>query len=920
MVNTTQIQPDSGRVLLRDGTAATLTVAAPEDVQGLDSFFQNLATESGLHRYLSKPIPDSGLAQALCAASNSEQQWTLLVKRHLEGAERIVAVGSYESRGDGAAEISVGVDDRLLGMGLGTILLERLAAVAIQNGFRRFQAIAETDNHRMIEVLRRSGFPVRERMEAGMVEIDFDVTRNESNILLSEMRDRLSAAASIRPFFRPNAVAIAGASRDASSIGYRIVDEFLRAGFRGPVYAVNPNAPEVHSIKTHASVRDVPGPVDLVIIAVPRDAVFGVVDDCAAHGVRALVVITAGFSEAGAEGRELQEQLLQKVRGYGMRMIGPNCMGLLNTDPAVRLNASFSPVFPAPGNLAMSSQSGALGLAVLALAAERQLGFSTFISVGNKADVSGNDLLQYWETDLHTGVILLYLESFGNPRRFARIARRVGRSKPIVAMKAGRSSSGRRAAGSHTAALAANDVAVDALFRQTGVIRAETIDGMFDIASVLGSQPLPQSRRVAIVTNAGGPGILCADACEAGGLSIAELSEAVRNKLRTFLPAAASVTNPVDMVASAGPESYRQTIATVLASPDIDSLIVIYIPVDRGDTKPFADAIRTGVEEGRAVGGEGKPVLACLMTRAMRQEPLKTRDEVIPVYSFPEAPAMALSKCAAYAEWKLEPPGVIRGFVDTDVKAARYIVREALRQRGNGWLNPGEIRAVLKAFGIPQPSGAFARTADEAVQIAERVGFPVAVKLISPAIVHKSEVGGIRLNVSSEEEVRQAFDQMQAASLKASSIPAEGVLVQRMIKGGIELMSGITNDPLFGPLLAFGMGGVNVEIVNDVQFRVTPLTDIDVRQMVRGIRGFRLLKGYRGHPPADVDAVEEVLLRLSRLAEEIPEIAEMDVNPLIALAPGQGCSAVDARIRVAGNFGANPSPKGRGWPEGPGEG
>jgi len=892
--------PDSGRVILRDGSVATISNAASSDVPALEAFFRKLFSDSGMRRFLSKDIPDLHLVEVLCGSSSPEERWTFLVKRYLEGLERIVAVGSYESREEGTAEISVGVDDRLLGMGLGTHLLERLAAIAIQNGFRRFQAIAEKENHRMIEVFRRSGFPIRERMEAGMVEIDFDVTRTESSILLSEMRDRLSAAASIRPFFKPNAVVIAGASRDPSSIGYRILDEFLRAGFKGPVHVVNPNAAEIHSVKTYASIRDIPGRVDLAIIAVPRDAVLGVVDDCATRGVRALVVITAGFAEAGVPGRELQEELLRKVRGYGMRMVGPNCLGLLNADPEVRLNASFSPVFPAAGNLAMSSQSGALGLAVLALAAERQLGFSTFISVGNKADVSGNDLMQYWEGDRHTGVILLYLESFGNPRRFARIARRVGRSKPIVAMKAGRTRSGRRAAGSHTAALAANDVAVDALFRQTGVIRAETIDGMFDIASVLGSQPLPTSRRVAIVTNAGGPGILCADACEAGGLSVFEFSEAVRNKLQSFLPSAASVANPVDMVASAGPDSYRQTIATVLASPDVDSLIVIYIPVDRGNTHPFSDAIRAGIEEGRASGGEGKPVLACLMTSAMRQEPLKTRDEVIPVYSFPEAPAMALSRCAAYAEWRAEPAGTVPGFVDTDAKAARYIVREALRQRGNGWLNPEEIRAVLKAYGIPQPAGALARTSDEAVQIAERVGFPVAVKLVSSTIVHKTEAGGIRLNVTTAEEVRQAFDQMLKASQKASSSPAEGVLVQRMIKGGIELMSGITNDPLFGPLLAFGIGGVNVEIVNDVQFRVSPLTDIDARNMVRDIRGFRLLKGYRGHPPADVSAIEEVLLRLSRMAEDIPELAEMDLNPLIALPPGQGCSAVDARIRVAG--------------------
>jgi len=890
--------PDSGRVVLRDGSVATMSVAGPDDQHDMEECFQRLSSGSGMSRFLSMAIPDPLLVQKLCGPSNPEERSTLLVKRYLDGSERIVAVGSYESRGTETAELSVGVDDRLLGMGLGTHLLERLAAIAIQNGFRRFQSTAAPDNHRMIEVFRRSGFPVRERMEAGMVEIDFDVTRSESNTLLSEMRDRLSAAASIRPFFRPNAVAIAGASRDPSSIGYRILDELLRAGFNGPVYAVNPNAPEVHSIKTYASIHDLPGPLDLAIIAVPRDSVLSVVDDCATRGVRALVVITAGFSEAGEAGRELQAELLRKVRGYGMRMIGPNCMGLLNADPDVRLNASFSPVFPAAGNLAMSSQSGALGLAVLAQAAERQLGFSSFISVGNKADVSGNDLMQYWETDRHTGVILLYLESFGNPRRFARIARRVGRTKPIVAMKAGRSRSGRRAAGSHTAALAANDVAVEALFRQTGVIRAETIDGLFDIASALGSQPLPQSRRVAIVTNAGGPGILCADACEAGGLSISEFSETTQKNLRTFLPSTASVGNPVDMVASAGPDSYRQTIRTVLSASDVDSLIVIYIPVDRGDTHSYAEAIRAGVEEGRAAGGEGKPVLACLMTSAMRQEPLRTRNEVIPVFSFPEAPAMALSKCAAYAEWKLEPPGALPSFVDTDAKAARYIVHEALRQRGSGWLNPDETRAVLKAYGIPQASGAMARSADEAVRVAERVGYPVAMKVVSSTIVHKSEVGGIRLNISSEEEVRNSYDLIQAAALKSSSSPAEGVLVQKMLSGGIELIAGITNDPLFGPLLAFGLGGVNVEILNDVQFRVSPLTDSDARQMVREIRGFRILKGYRGHAPADIAAVEEILLRLSHLAEEIPELAEMDLNPLIAMPPGQGCFAVDARIRV----------------------
>src|SRR5207249_6390606 len=362
--------------------------------------------------------------------------------------------------------------------------------------------------------------------------------------------------------------------------------------FQGPVYPVNPKTKVVGSMHAYPSVTALPEPVDLAIVAVPRDAVLRVIDECAERGVKAVVVITAGFAETDDTGRALQKQLLEKVRGHGMRMIGPNCMGLLNTEAEIQLNASFSPVFPPPGRIAMSSQSGALGLAILALATERQLGVSTFVSVGNKADVSGNDLLQYWEVDDNTDVILLYLESFGNPRRFARIARRVSRTKPIIAVKAGRTIAGRRAAGSHTAALAANDVAVDALFRQTGVIRAETLHEMFDIAAALENQPLLQGRRVAIVTNAGGPGILCTDACEAGGLVVPELSEKTRTELRKFLPAAASLSNPVDMIASARAESYRKTIETVLQSPDIDAIIVIYIPIDRNESDAIAQAIR----------------------------------------------------------------------------------------------------------------------------------------------------------------------------------------------------------------------------------------------------------------------------------------------------------------------------------------
>jgi acyl-CoA synthetase (NDP forming) len=538
----------------------------------------------------------------------------------------------------------------------------------------------------------------------------------------------------------------------------------------------------------------------------------------------------------------------------------------------------------------MSSQSGALGLAILALAAQRQLGISSFVSVGNKADVSGNDLLQYWEVDDDTHVILLYLESFGNPRRFARIARRVSRTKPIIAVKAGRTLAGRRAAGSHTAALAANDVAVDALFRQTGVIRAETLDEMFDIAATLENQPLPQGRRIAIVTNAGGPAILCTDACEAGGLTVPELTEQTQARLRAFLPATASVSNPVDMIASAGADCYGKAIETLLPADDVDALVVIYIPVDRSGSEAFIQAIKDGVAAARAAGATAKPVIACLMSgdgaRVVHAE-----HETIPSYLFPESAAKVLAKAASYAEWRTKPLAVVPGFSDLKTDDARNIVARALESRGEGWLSATEIHGVLSAFGIRQAAGGLARTSDEAVEIATRVGFPVALKLASPRVLHKSDIGAVRLNVENEAAVRKAFDEIKQEGM-------EGIVVQSMIRSGVELMIGVTDDPLFGPLIAFGLGGVHVEILADVCFRVTPLTDDDAHEMIRGIRGYRLLEGYRGHAPADIDAIAQVLLRISRMVEEIPEIKELDLNPIFALPPGQGCAVVDARLRV----------------------
>lgn len=896
-----QDSPESGHLVLRDGATALVRVARPEDREGLREFFDRLSPESKRRRFFSESAPSPTLIELLCDCSDPSTRLTLVVLRTVKGKPAIIATGSYLARDAASAELAIVVEDAFQGRGLGTLLLERLAILAVRHGLTRLWALTLAENRRIIEVLRHSGFPIRERVEGGYVEVDLSVKPTESSVQRSELRDRVFTTASLRPIFKPRSVAVVGASRDPASIGYRILEALVRNRFQGPVYPVNPAAAVVGSMRAYPSVRDLPEPVDLAVIAVPRERVLEVVDDCAERAVRALVVITAGFAEADAGGCELQQRLIEKVRGYGMRMVGPNCLGVIDTDPEVRLNASFSPVFPAAGGIAMSSQSGGLGIAILDLARQRGLGLSTFVSVGNKADVSGNDLIQYWEEDNKTRVILLYLESFGNPRRFARIARRVSQKKPIVCVKAGRTLAGRRAAGSHTAALAASDVAVDALFRQTGVIRAETLDEMFDLAALLDSQPLPRGRRVAIVTNAGGPGILCADTCEAGGLSVPELSGETRRELRSFLPASANVSNPVDMIASAAPEHFRRTVETVLEAAEVDALIAIFTPLGVVSPEAIASAVREGVLAARKGRGAENPVLLCVVAEKKAGEEYASNRERIPFYSFPEEAGRALGKVAAYAEWRARPVGVAPEFDDIDPAAAREVCRKALGARGAGWLSAEETRDVLSAFRLPLPRGGIGRTAEEAARLATDIGFPVAVKLASQRIVHKTEIGAVRLDIGEAEAVRRAFEEIRARLAEENRLDAmEGVLVQPMIAGGVELMVGATVDPLFGPLIAFGLGGIHVEILGDVRFRVTPLTDRDAAEMVREIKGYRLLEGYRGHPPADVAAIEEVLLRVSRMVEEVAEISELDLNPLFALPPDSGCLIADARIRVGG--------------------
>jgi acetyl coenzyme A synthetase (ADP forming)-like protein len=711
-----------------------------------------------------------------------------------------------------------------------------------------------------------------------------------------------SGPSGLDALFRPRSVAVIGASRDPGSIGGAIFHNLLANGFNGAVHPVNPGAAVVQSVAAHRSIEEVPGEVDLAVIVVPARHVPDVVEACGRKGVRAVVVISAGFRETGEAGRALEADVLERCRRHGMRLVGPNCLGVLNTESGVRLDATFAPTYPPAGSVAFSSQSGALGLAILEYAASLGIGISQFVSVGNKADVSGNDLIEFWEQDPGTKIVLLYLESFGNPRRFSPIARRVARVKPIVAVKSGRTAAGRRAASSHTGSIAGADAAVDALCRQSGVIRTDTMEELFDVAMLLVHQPPPVGGRIGIVTNAGGPGIMASDACESRGLEIPLLADDTTAALKAFLPPEASVRNPVDMIASATPASFEKATAAVLADPNVDALMVLYVPPIVTTPLEVAQAIVRGVEEaGRradAAGVARKPVVSCFMGSHGVPEGLRTLHAGhIPSYAFPESASIALAHAVRYGRWRAGDPGQ---FVTQTVEAPRAAAAIArARARGGGWLEPGEIAEVLAAYDIPQPPSEVATDEDAAVEAAARLGGPVVVKLHSATLTHKTDVGGVRLDLRSEHDVRRAWREIRASVAAAGHADAmDGVTVQPFVRDGIETIVGMSRDDKFGPLVMFGLGGIHVEVLKDVAFRIAPFTDRDARDMMRELRAFPLLDGWRGAAPADLAAMESLLLRIGQLAGDHPALEEMDLNPVRLFQPGRGLVAIDARLKV----------------------
>lgn len=871
----TQFESD---VVLRTGRTVHIRPVRAEDHARLIDFYTRLSPESLHARFFGVCRPEMAAA-ASPASVDYDREFGAVAE---QGGE-IVGVAHYfaSPKTKNVAEVAFAISDAAQGCGAGTKLLETLIGAARDHDIDRFTAEVLPENQRMLDVFLGMGFDVVRRTDEGGVHLEFPIAPTAASAERAAARSQKAAYASMRPVFAPHSIAVIGAGRRPGQLGREIVHNLRASGYAGTLYVINPNAGEIEGVRTHGSLRDVPEPVELAIVAVPAELVERTIDDCVAAGVAAVVVISAGFGETGEEGRKREAALVEKIRRAGMRMVGPNCMGVINTDPAVRMHGTFSAIFPPAGNVAMSSQSGALGLAVLDYAKALNIGFSTFVSVGNKADVSGNDLIQYWAEDPNTDVILLYLESFGNPRKFGELARRVGRTKPIVAVKAGRSEAGAKAASSHTGALATSDAIVDDLFRQSGIIRTGTLEEMFDVAALLANQPLPKGRRVAILTNAGGPGILAADACEANGLALAKLGDGTVAALRAFLPAAASVGNPVDMIASASPEQYRRSLELLLADPEIDAVVVIYIPVLPTDAPDVASAIRNG-----AGASHGKTILATFMSSAGVPAPLAP----VPSFAFPERAVNALAMVTRYAEWRALPSGTYAGYA-LDTAQLRSIV-DASCALGPRWLHPLEVSGVLHAAGIATPPTVFVTNANDAMEAAMSLGFPVALKAYGPGLLHKSDVGGVRLGLVHEYAVVSAYDELAASLGDAMT----GAVLQPMVAGGVEMMLGATDQPSFGHVLACGVGGTLVELLGDVAFRVHPVNDRDAREMLDELRCRKLLCGFRGQPPADVEALLDAIQRLSALLDVCPEIREIDLNPLKVLE--HGISAVDARIRV----------------------
>jgi acetyl coenzyme A synthetase (ADP forming)-like protein len=868
-------------IVLRDGSTVHVRPTTPGDAPRLRSFLASLSEEARWFRFFSAGVD---LDRAAHSAAEPGDGLSLLALSGPEGT--VVGHGTYLTESTRRAEIAFAVADAWHGHGIATVLLAHLAQCASAEGIETFTATVLSSNHRMLQVFHDSGFLVSAHRADDTIEIEFPTSLSREARHRFESRQRAADVAAVAHVLRPASVAVIGASRRPGTVGGEVVRNLLAGGYSGPLHLVNARGGEVAGRPTVKRIADVEGDVELAVIAVPAAAVIETARECAAKGVCALVVLTAGFAEVGPEGRARQDELLAVCRAAGMRMVGPNCLGVANLHHLTAFNATFAPGRPTPGGVAFASQSGAFGIAAIDEAAARGIGLSSFVSMGDKADLSGNDFLEYWEQDPDTSVLLVYLESFGNPRRFGRIARRITASKPIVAVKSGRTAAGHRAASSHTGALlAASDVTVDALFADAGVLRAETVGEMFDVAGLLARQPLPPGGRVAVLTNAGGPAILCADACEAAGLKIETLSDTTRAGLAEVLPPEASTANPVDMIAAATAEQYERSLGILLEDDAVDAVITIFVRPLAARAAEVARGIAAASERAR------RPVLAVWLG-ADTPEPGDTGS--VPGFASPEEAVRALGHAVRHALRRAAPPDPPFEPADADTATAATIVAEGLGE-GGGWLAPREVERLLRCWGIPVVASRIVPSAHAAGRAAVELGGRVALKAIAPGLVHKSDAGAVRLGLDGPTAVARAAREM-CARLVAAGASVEGFHVQRMAPEGTELIVGAVGDPAFGPLVACGAGGVAVELLGDVQVRLAPLGPRTAAGMVRELKTFPLLDGYRGRPPADVDSVRDLVMRVGALAAAHPAVAELDLNPVIATP--EGALVVDARVRL----------------------
>ncbi|OXM48770.1 GNAT family N-acetyltransferase [Amycolatopsis alba DSM 44262] len=854
-------------VLLSDGGTVHLRPVIPSDADGLVAFHGRLSERTRYFRYFGAypRIPQRDLERFSVVDHHDRVAFVALL------GDDIVAVGRYERLEHGpSAEVAFVVDDAHQGRGLGSILLEHLAAAASESGLRRFVAEVLAENAAMVRVFRDAGYQVSREIEEGVLHLEFDIDPTEESLAVARSREQAAEARSVHNLLHPKSVAVIGASTDPTKIGYVALTNLLSADFAGTVYPVNPEHKSVRGVRAYPSVVDIPDAVDLALVAVPAEAVESVLDGALAKGVKTLLIVSGGFAEAGPHGLHAELRLVGEARAHGMRVVGPNALGVLNTDASVRLNATLAPRLPARGRTGFFCQSGALGTAILADAEARGLGLSTFVSAGNRADVSGNDLLQYWETDPATDLVLLYLESFGNPRKFARLARRLARTKPVVAVK-----SGRHAVRPQLAATSAevDESSVQALFEQAGVVRVDTLAQLFDTALVFAHQPLPAGPRIAIVGNSSAIGLLAADTARAHGLRL--------------------TSDPVDVGPQAGPEEFAAAVREALNSPETDALVVVFVPPLAIPGTAYARALREAVVE----MDKNKPIVSTFLAvegvpdelAVLSEDGVPTRGSV-PSYPSPERAVNALARVVRYAAWRQRPQGNLVRPAGLHAEQAQVIVGELLAGEDGKTtlLSDDDVVRLLGCYGIDVVPFEVATSADEAVKAAEDLGFPVTLKAVDERLRGRPDLAGVRLDLSSSDGVRRAYLDLREIS------GDDEVYVQRMAPKGLSCVIGLQDDPSFGSLVSFGLSGLVSTLLGDRAYRAVPLTDVDAATLLREPRTSPLLTGYRGDEPADLAALQDIVLRVAALAEDNPEVRSMTLDPI--LASPDGAFVANARI------------------------